>query len=320
MLCTSQPLNHTQGARFIAFLLVFLAACLWGTVGVITRWIYGVADTHPASLGFFRMAFSVPALWLGAWLMGIRNWQVRGSDWLRMAALGGAMSSYQVFYMAAVERAGVTIAVLITLCTAPLMVAVISATFLGEQLTFQTALAMALALFGTTLLVGFDVSADATAQTLQGAVLALGSAFSYAVVTLISRNLAQRYHPLQPVAIGFTIGAFTSLIAALPFGLRLSYPPLAWALLVYLGVVPTALGYVIFLRGMQRTPATTASLISLGEPLTSTTLAALLLGERLSTEALIGAGLLLGALALLAMDEHTLKRLLSRWHPRQHGA
>ncbi len=319
MVHTSQ-LQSLGPTRIVAFSLVCLAACLWGTVGVITRWMYGIADTNPASLGFFRMAFSVPALWLSAWLFGIRSWRVRRDDVARMVALGGAMSAYQVFYMAAVERAGVTIAVLITLCTAPLMVAALSALFLGEQLTRQIGLAMALALGGTALLVGLGVDARAAAPALQGAALALGSALSYALVTLISRSVAPRYHPLQPIAIGFTIGALLSLIAAVTFGLRLSYPPLGWALLVYLGLVPTALGYALFLQGMRRTPATVASVISLAEPLTSTTLAALLLGERLSPASLLGAGLLSLALALLALDEAAFRRLIQQWWKRPRGA
>ena len=43
-------------------LLIVLAAVLWGTVGVATKTIFGLSDTNPLSIGFFRVVFSVPVL------------------------------------------------------------------------------------------------------------------------------------------------------------------------------------------------------------------------------------------------------------------
>jgi DME family drug/metabolite transporter len=72
--------------------------------------------------------------------------------------------------------------------------------------------------------------------------------------------------------------------------------------LLYLGLVPTALGYVIFLYGMKTTPATVASIATLVEPLTGTLLAMVLFGERLAPAGWIGALLLLGAMGLLYLN------------------
>jgi DME family drug/metabolite transporter len=69
--------------------------------------------------------------------------------------------------------------------------------------------------------------------------------------------------------------------------------------LLYLGLVPTALAYWLFLNGLRHTPATTASILTLAEPLTSTVLAALLFGERLAPLGLLGAALLLAAMGVL---------------------
>jgi DME family drug/metabolite transporter len=66
--------------------------------------------------------------------------------------------------------------------------------------------------------------------------------------------------------------------------------------------VPTALAYVCFLAGMRHTTATVATIATLIEPLTSTTLAWLLFGERLGPLGLLGGALLLGAIGLLYRD------------------
>jgi DME family drug/metabolite transporter len=80
----------------------------------------------------------------------------------------------------------------------------------------------------------------------------------------------------------------------------LSYPTEGWLLLIYLGAVPSALGYVLFFRGMQVTSATVATLITLVEPLTATLLAWWLFKEQLGPFGFVGAGLLIGSLLLLA--------------------
>jgi DME family drug/metabolite transporter len=82
-------------------------------------------------------------------------------------------------------------------------------------------------------------------------------------------------------------------------GLVVSYPLTGWLLLLHLGLVPTALGFWLFLYGMRHTTATVASIITLMEPLTSTALAAWFFGERLDEWGLAGAALLLGAMGVL---------------------
>lgn len=280
---------------------VFVAAALWGTFGVSVRLLDGLAPTNALSIGFFRLAFSAPALGLaGALALGRDAWRVERRDLPLMALVGAMMALYQVCYVSAVQHAGVTIAVLVTLCTAPAIVAVLSGVFLKERLTPVVGGALVAALVGTALLVNPQGGAVEPGRALVGAAFALGSATAYAVVTLLGRAFAARYHPLQPLVVGFPLGALMLLAFALPSGLALSYPLPAWGILLWLGLGPTALAYVLFFNGMKRTPATAASVIALAEPLTATTLAAVLFGERLGATGGIGAALLVaGVLALL---------------------
>jgi DME family drug/metabolite transporter len=91
------------------------------------------------------------------------------------------------------------------------------------------------------------------------------------------------------------------LPAAALTGFVVTYPPAGWALLLYLGLVPSALAYGLFLTGMRSTPATVASVLTLVEPFTATILAAVLFGERLGALGLLGGALLLGAILVLAL-------------------
>lgn len=288
--------NATQG-----LVLIVLAAVLWGTVGVAVKAIYGLADTNPLSIGFLRLAISVPALFLAGWLvLGVRMFRVTWRDLALMQLIGVMMALYQVCYFGAIAKVGVAVAVLVTLCTAPIIVALLSLWLFREKLTFKLTVALTLALFGTTLLVGVHPNATGgQGNTLTGVLMALGSAFGYAVVTLCSRLLAGRNHPLQSLTIGFGTGAIILLPFALFNGFAISYPVVGWALLLYLGLVPTVLAYVLFLSGIRHTTATAASITTLLEPLTSTLLASLFFNEQLGLFGLLGGLLLLGGIVLL---------------------
>jgi DME family drug/metabolite transporter len=280
--------------------LIIIAAALWGTVGVATRAIYGLAETNALSIGLFRLAIAAPVLWVACWgALGRRALRVARRDLALMLLMGAVTALYQVCYFAAIARVGVAIAVLVTLCTAPVLVALLSAALLRERLGAPVLAALLCALVGTVLLVDVGEVGRARGQLLPGLLLSLGSAFGYAVITLCSRALAGRYHPLQPITIGFTAGAIMLLPFALVAGLVVTYPTQGWALLLYLALVPTALAYGFFLAGIRSTTATAASIVTLVEPLISTALAWLLFGERLSPLALVGALLLLGAIVLL---------------------
>jgi DME family drug/metabolite transporter len=296
-----EQLKTTTGSRG-GLVAILIAATLWGTVGVATRALYGLApEVNALSIGFFRLAFSVPAL-------GLAAGRAVGRDFLRlprrdlglMLVMGAMMALYQVCYFAAIPRLGVTIAVVVTICSAPVMVALLAAVFLGEHFTVRVGLALATAVAGTVLLAGLrPAEVPQPGQELAGLALALGSGLGYAVLALCSRSLAGRYHPLQPIAIAFTIGALALLPFALAGRLVTTYPPAGWLLLLHLGLVPTAFAYWLFLNGLKHTSATMASILTLVEPLTSTVLAAVLFGERLPPLGLVGAGLLLAAMVIL---------------------
>ncbi len=281
--------------------LILIAALLWGTVGVATKTIYNLADTTALAIGFLRLAIAAPVLLVACWCTcGRHALRIAPRDLPFMLLIGVTMALYQVCFLGAIPRIGVASATLITLCTAPVIVALLAAALLGEALTLRVVLALAAGLAGTVMLSWTNPSALAGRHAaLVGVALALSSALGYAIMTLCSRALAGHYHPIQPMTVGLGAGALLLLPFALASGISISFPPAGWAVLLYLGIVTTALAFVVFLTGMEHTTATVASIITLIEPLTATVLAWLLFDEQLGLLGLLGAALLLGAIGLL---------------------
>ncbi|NBB83373.1 MAG: EamA family transporter, partial [Alphaproteobacteria bacterium] len=143
-------------------------------------------------------------------------------------------------------------------------------------------------------------AADGRARVVAGALLAVGSAIAYAGFAVASRRLAGRYSPLALIALGFGAGALILLPVVVARGLALDHPAEAWAVLAYMGLVPTALAYVLFYAGLRHVTATVAGVVTLVEPLTATLLARALFGETLGPLGWLGAALMLAGLAVLA--------------------
>lgn len=281
-------------------LMVMSAAMLWGTVGVTTQTLYLHSATNPLSVGFFRLALAAPLLISANFCYHGRGAvRIARRDLGFMVLMGLMLALYQASFFAALARIGVTTATLVTLCLAPLLVALLAAVFTAERLTRMVGVALVGALSGVVCVVLGKAGGTASTSDVIGVLFAVGSALGYAILTLAGRVVATRYHTLQINAVAFTVGALALALVALPTGFVASYAAPGWLLLLYLGVVPTAVAYGLFFTGMRTTPATVASIATLLEPLTATILAALLFGEHLAPLGSFGVILLLGSLVLL---------------------
>src|SRR4051794_17207609 len=222
--CSMSVLSIQKTSRRGAW-LILCAATLWGTVGITTQALYHLTATNALSIGFFRLALATPALALGCFgLIGRRMFTVARRDLALIALLGLMLALYQVCYFGAIALVGVAIATLVTLSTAPVLVALLSTLLTGERPTRVVVAALSLAVAGVGLIVAFQPGARQQAVNPAGVALALGSALGYALVTLSGRAVAGRYHPLQINAIAFATGALALLPAAALTGLVVTYP------------------------------------------------------------------------------------------------
>lgn len=286
---------------------ILLAAILWGTVGITTQAIYDLGPTNAFSIGFFRLGIGSVILLLVCWrLLGRRIIKIKRRDALIMVMMGGMLAAYQACYFTAIAYSGVAIAALVTICTTPVIVALISITLTRERITLTIGIALICALAGTILLVISRSGSSILNASTIGVLFALGSACGYSGLILGGQRLTHHYHPLHINAVTFGTGALILLVLALPTGFVAAYPSQGWLLLLYLGSVPTALSYALFLVGMRTTSATVTSIVTLAEPLTSALLAWLIFGEQLGPTGLLGGLLLVAAILLLMRKPQTI--------------
>ena len=99
----------------------------------------------------------------------------------------------------------------------------------------------------------------------------------------------------------FGLGAVLLLPVLIVAGPGKVWTPGGVAMAVFLGVVPTAVAYVLFARGLRHLSAAEVSTLTLAEPVTAAALGAVVLGERPGPLGLSGIALVLAGLVALGV-------------------
>jgi DME family drug/metabolite transporter len=277
--------------------LVLLSAVLFGTTG--TAQALGPDGTSPLTVGASRIAIGGAALVVIALVTKTLNDGIR---WAPGPAAAGALGvvGYQLCFFAAVDATGVAVGTVVALGSGPAFAGLFGLALRKERPTRRWAAATALAVAGATLLV--LAGGDAANVDPAGVALALGAGASYGLYTVTSKILLEQGHaPEGVMAVAFGLGALLlAPVLALGDSAWLATPGGA-ALALYLGLIPTALAYILFARGLQKLPASNVATLTLAEPLTAATLGVAILGERPGPVAGLGALLVLSGLLVLSV-------------------
>jgi len=275
--------------------MIIVAAMLWGTTG--TAQAFAPPEAQAMVVGALRLLIGGGAL-LG-WALatrtfhGVLYWPVGP-----LAAAGASMAVYQVCFFTAMLRTGVAAGTLVAIGSAPVFAGALAYAFRGERPGMRWAVATGLAVSGCALLLTVDESVRIDPA---GVLLALGAGAAYANYAVISKGVLDSLSPDGAMAIVFCIGA--AMLAPL-----LLFHDLQWlatargaGAALHLGLIATALSYVLYARGLKGTAVAHAVTLTLAEPLTAGLLGLLVLGERLSTQSASGMVLILAGLVVVSV-------------------
>ncbi len=184
----------------------------------------------------------------------------------------------------------------------PIGIVLGGALLLGERLTARRAASLALGIGGATLIVLQGDPEAATGDVRGDLLMALGH-LSWAIYTLAAKPLVTRHDALRVTLVGSLLSPLPLLPAALgePLDLPAAAGALGW--IVLLAVVATALGTFAWNRALTRVRAGTLAAFIFVQPLWGLALGALILGEPVGLQALIGAVLILAATTWVALAE-----------------
>jgi len=272
---------------------IHLATALFGLAGLFGKWL----PLSPILIVFGRVAFAGPAL--GAVLLAKRQSLrrlLRESGWM-LLGLGGILAAHWVSFFQSIQVSSVAVG-LLAYSSFPAFTVILEPLLTRERINRMNLALAGLCLAGVFLIIPRFDPAEAVCR---GVLWGLLSGLTFAVLTVFNRRLAQKYSSLA-VAFGEDLAA---LLFLFPFiwgaGGKLTGKSLF--LLVILGVVCTAGSHTLFISGMRRLKAQTASIISTLEPVYGILLAFFFLGERPSLRTLAGGVIILAAVGLVSAKD-----------------
>lgn len=264
----------------------------WGTIGVVVRQVDLPASVIVAS-----------RLWVGALTLGLvlflrREGRPRWSGVdrigrVRTMAAGLVLAAHWVALVAALQRAPIGLVLLVTYL-APVGVAVLAPSTLGEKVDTVTVGALAMAVAG----VGLVAWPSSGSPEIGGLALAAVAGALMVLLVLVDKSLSATYGAV-PLAFTQFVVAGTVLVPVVALA-GWGSPRPAWLWLVVLGVVHTALANVLFLGALARMPASRAGVLLYLEPASAVAFGWLLLGESPAPATAAGGALIVMAGVLVA--------------------
>lgn len=280
---------------------VLMAALTWGTTGTTAH--FAPAGTSPLAIGAVTMGCG------GLILLALAGRSVvpllRGGSRALVAATAGALcvAVYPLAFYSSMAVAGVAIGTVVSIGSSPVFAALIERVLDGSRLNSRWAAATGVSAVGVVLLVNGHRGAGDQPQSLVavagGTALGLVAGATYAGYSYAASRLMRQGAASRPVmGLVFGSGAVLLLPVLAITGGPLFQSGRGLAVSAYLALVPMSLAYVLFGIGLSRVSASTATSLSLVEPVVAAVLSVLVVGEHLGLAAwggvaLVGAGVLL---------------------------
>ena len=291
------------GEHGLGVAAVLFAALVWGTTGTVATLAPSVG---PAAIGACAMGFGglMQAALAGR---GIRaSLPALARHWLLLLAGGLAVAIYPLAFYGSMRLAGVTVGTVVTIGSAPLLSTLLEVALDRSRLSRRWLLGALVGVSGMVLLClakgGAHPETAGGNAALPGIALGLLGGLTYALYSWSARRVMLGC-VRPPVAMGATFGIGGLLL--LPLLVATGGPFLAsWgnaAVGLYMAVVPMFLGYLSFGYGLARTPASTATTLTLTEPVVAAMLAMAVVGERLTPAGWLGVALIVSCLAIVTL-------------------
>ncbi|MBI0426622.1 DMT family transporter [Psychrobacter sp. NG27] len=299
---------------WIGIIQIITAAVCWGTLGIFSTYLnqIGFSGWQVTILRIVTAAFIILAMLPKLWPHLVK---LRPKQWLGLAfqSLVGVLGM-SVCYFFAVSYVGAGPAVAL-LYTAPVFSLLFSSLLLNESITQKSALLALMAVFG----VGLTMLGE-QAQVNWGILLGLLSGMCYSLYGVLGKRAMHDAHP-APLVFFTSIIISAGMLLLLPetyhtYEKLLTLPLMTWGYVLGLSLLGTVVPFGLYMKALEKLPASRASVFTIFEPLTAIALATILLHQSLSLIQYVGVILILLAALLNAMLNGTATRV-PRWFRKQ---
>lgn len=267
------------------YIYIVLCAFIFSTMELAGKLVAG--SLSPIQVTFMRFLIgSVMLLPLAANDLRRKSIRLEIGDYVYFFVLGSLCIpiSMVLHQLSVVHTQASTAAIVFSIN--PLFTLPFAFFILGEKIEKKMVTALSVSLAGVVCIFNpFAVSYD-----IRGILLALASALTFALYTVLSKSRLSKYGGF--IFNFFTFAAGEIVLFAVLFAngtpVFSSITPENLPVIIYMGIVITGLGYIFFLEAIKLTSPVTASSVFFIKPALAPLLSMAFLGERISLNVAIG--------------------------------
>lgn len=281
-------------------LYLSLAASIWGGMYVVVKVV--VDTVPPLELVWLRYMIAIIALVIIGTITK-QSWRIDKRDWLLIFMIGFigntiSIVAQEIGTMLSTAQMGAIIT-----ATTPAFMVVFARFILKEKITLKKAVSIILATFGVYMIVG---SAHIDSSHQLGGVALLIAALTWSLMSVLIKRVPEQYSQIVVTSYGTLVAIIVLTPLAIPRLLKLDFhvmlEPSILGGLLYLGVISTACGFLLWNRGLQMLNAASGGLFFFFQPIVGTFLGWLLLGEQIGVPFWIGTILIFSGVLLIIRE------------------
>jgi len=292
--CNIMQKNATKG-----FIYIISATILWGMAAPLAKYLFN-AGVDPTDLVQARVTYSFIVLALVFGVFKRTALRIAPKDIFYFVILGlFGFALVQYTYFIAISKIDVGIALCLQY-TAPTMIVLYSALFLGKKVGLPTIISVGLALVGCYLVIGaYNVAFEDL--NWDGILWSLSSAVVFAFYTLYGEKGLKKYEP-------WTVFFYVVLCSTIFW--NIAHPPLVlvgqgWSWTIWTGILAVAMlgtliPFALFFMALKELDPIRLTVTSTLEPIFATIMAFLTLGEALDFVQIIGGVFIIASVILMA--------------------
>ena len=294
-----------KSKRNIGPLLIILAGCFWGSMGIFVRRLstFGFSPIQIVSLRITVAALVFSLLLL---IKDSSGFRIALRDLPLFLGLGfGSILFFTICYFSAITIMPLSTAAIL-LYTSPIWIMLMSVLFFREKLNRIKLIALALAFAGCVLVSGIS----GEGLTLTGLLLGLGSGIGYGLYSILGTIALRKYSPYTVTTYTFLFAAAGSWLVCQPADMvsKFSAADNLTGLLLFCvltGLVTAVIPFLAYTLGLRTVEASRAGILATIEPLVATLVGIVVFSEPLTLLSGLGIILILAAVILLNRKQHS---------------
>lgn len=266
------------------YIYIFLSAFIFSTMEIVSKLIAN--KINPYELTFIRFLIGGLIL-LPFAIKEIKNRKIKlnTESFLYFTLTGFLCVSISMifFQLAIVYTKASTVAVIFS--TNPVFTLPFAYLILKEKFNMKTVVSMILCIIGVAIIFNpFSINPD-----ILGITLSLLAAISFSLYSVIGRLRINTYGSVTLTCFSFLIGDIILFILLLIFKVPIKEVSMDIVPhIIYLGIVVTGLGYLLYFAAIKETSVVTSSIVFFIKPALAPILSFILLKERIPLNTIIG--------------------------------